>query len=152
MLDVILNCIYSRNNFIVVCGDFNTDFSVTGDNSSSLVQLFRSFGMGPLVNWMTRVTANSASRIDNVFTNIDQSHLMCRNVTTFISDHYGQLTTIQTPTSHSKVNYKRKRFFNDTNIFGFCSYLEQESWADLEEYLDVNSKYECFFPKFLLLF
>lgn len=73
-----------------VCGDFNLDLTLSDQHSmvQTFLDLFNSSSFIPLIDKPTRVTAESASLIDNIFTNsLLDSHLAGILVAD-ISDHY----------------------------------------------------------------
>lgn len=75
------------NNRITVIGDFNVDFSLKRNKSQQISNIFLSFGMHECVNEFTRVTNTSATRIDNIFTNIDDIYHITKIFNPDLSDH-----------------------------------------------------------------
>lgn len=54
----------------IVCGDFNIDFMTINTHRTTLIELFNTFGGKHIVTEPTRVTIDTSSIIDNVFTNL----------------------------------------------------------------------------------
>ena len=144
-LDEMLFGVSSANRFILVCGDFNVDFTSDNDNAYSLLQLFESYGLSPLVEGVTRVTPHSATQIDNIFSNIGNDGVECRIYKSHISDHFGQILKIRFSNELQKPKVLKKRFFTHQNITRFRYYLQNESWQDVIDTIGVNEKYKCFF-------
>ena len=74
-------------------GDFNIDVSTTGLRNSvharSLIDISSSYFFRPIIDKPTRVTLNSASVIDNIFSNSVNGNFNYGGIiTTDISDHY----------------------------------------------------------------
>ena len=70
-IDKVLNILNTENEGIHISGDFNTDFLKLESNNSyhEFYNLITSCGLLPQILLPTRVTANSATIIDNIFTN-----------------------------------------------------------------------------------
>ena len=102
-----------------------------------------SYGLEPHGHGMTRVTANSSTQIDNIFSNLPLNIITFENHITDISYHYGQILNINMPVS-KKVMYIKKRFYNSSNISRFQSLLAEESWHDVLISQNTNDKCNCF--------
>ena len=85
---------------ILICGDFNVDILKVNSMSLRFLNLFKCFDLGHAFNEPTRITATSASCLDNMFFNCDIVDKMIINKLS--SDHCGQLITI--PANKSKSN------------------------------------------------
>ena len=61
-----------ENNIIYLAGDFNINLLNTDKHvpTSDYLEMLYTYNMYPLINKPTRVKQNSASLIDNIFTNI----------------------------------------------------------------------------------
>ena len=82
----------SKNKTIFLLGDFNIDLLKAGVNNYShnfLLALQSSF-MIPTIDKPTRVYNNSATLIDNIFTNSPDKIVNCSNIISDISNHYSQ--------------------------------------------------------------
>lgn len=73
-----------------VCGDFNLDLTLSDQHSmvQTFLDLFHSSSFIPLIDKPTRVTSESASLIDNIFTNSLLDSHSAGILVADISDHY----------------------------------------------------------------
>lgn len=78
---------------IVVCGDFNINILDDSQNSVRFLNLFKSFNLLNLFDEPTRVTATSATCLDNIFSNCN---VIEKSIINFInSDHNGQIVRFE---------------------------------------------------------
>ena len=147
-LDSILNTIANveKTNFIV-CGDFNIDFQMESNHQKFLRNLFSDYGGKSIVKQPTRVTMNSSSQIDNVFTNL-------RNCDSFVEDC--------TFSDHSVIYFEIKHVGNYFHYFDTATFrkvtdeslrvlnpiLENEDWKEVYQLVDVDDKFNCFLRTF----
>ena len=101
-----LAILVKENNIIYLTDDFkinllNTDKHVP---TSDYLEMLYTYNMCPLINKPTRVKQNSASLIDNIFTNISlhTSDLFSGILYTDISDHFPIFTIINKNTMETK--------------------------------------------------
>ena len=78
------------NNYI--CGDFNFDLlKIDSDHvTHHFFNLLCSFGLLPRVLQPTRVTDNTATVIDNIYSNIIQANIVSGNILLTLSEHFSQ--------------------------------------------------------------
>ena len=148
----VLCLIYSPDKYIILVGDFNVDFSITTDTSTSVFQLLLGFGMESHVHGMTRVTSMTASQIDNIFTNITSREIEGEVYMSNISDHYGQIIKFRLQNKKKVIQYERKRTFSDNNIVTFTNYLKNDNFQSVYESIGVNEKYLTFYRIFYYYF
>ena len=77
-----------NSKIIIVCGDFNINLLEESSTSNRLLSLFKSFNLQNLFLEPTRITASSATCIDNIFCDCDPVDKNIINCLT--SDHCGQ--------------------------------------------------------------
>ena len=106
-----LSKISTEEKEIYICGDFNIDLLKMDSNKNYkyFYDLMCSYGFSPKIIQPTRVTTNSATLIDNIFTNNLENDIKSGNIITDFSDHYSQFVTV----SRDKIDYGRlhKRLF-----------------------------------------
>lgn len=141
-LEAVLEYIFCLNNTrVIVCGDFNVDFSVVTKKSSTLLDILAAYNMHPHVYGVTRPA--SGTRLDNVFTNfLDNSHFHCELSETGMSDHRAQIIQFARISNKAQV-YTVGRKFADQNYDLFREYIRNESWLDVYQMSDVNDKYSA---------
>ena len=134
---------------IILCGDYNIDFSDNNYKKTQLVNFLSSYNLSGTVHFPTRITPTSSSIIDNMF--ISKQH-NC-SVTPYInglSDHDGQLLLLRDlkKSNQQQKKYRYKRIINDRTISNFQFNLSLEEWREIFEDIDVN----CMYNKFLNIY
>ena len=90
--NIILSKIKSENKICHLMGDWNIDLLNYDSHvmTSNCADMFYSFGSVPLINRPTRITNNSATIIDNIFTNNHEDSVNASQgiFITDISDHF----------------------------------------------------------------
>ena len=91
-ISLTLDRIKKENKICYLLGDFNLDImnSETHKSTGEYLDMLSSFSYLPMINKPTRVTTDSATIIDNIFTNnaIDLNNCLHGIFITDISDHY----------------------------------------------------------------
>ena len=88
----------SKNRNIHLMGDFNIDLFKfeSCSYSKELLELTQCFSLLPAVDKPTRVYGNSATLIDNIFSNTLENNLVCGNIVTDTTDHFTQVCIVTT--------------------------------------------------------
>lgn len=140
---------------IIVSGDFNIDLleSTNVGDKIDFLSLMSSVELTQTINEPTRVTINSSSCLDNIFTSFHYSEYESQILRTVISDHFGQKISLK----FHKVNKSKpifRRFFTPEHIEAFRSDLGEQDWVSVfaAAECDVNSQWKSFMDVFLLLF
>ena len=86
----------NENKEVYICGDFNLDLlNIDTDHFTQyFFNLLCSYGMLPLVLQPTRVTENTATVIDNIFSNNLQEDIIGGNVLLTLSEHCSQFISV----------------------------------------------------------
>ena len=71
------------------------------------LELTQSFSLLPAVDKPTRVYGNSATLIDNIFSNNLENSLICGNIVTDATDHFTQVCIVST--HPNSLNYSKQR-------------------------------------------
>ena len=133
-------------------GDFNLDLlrhelhAITGE----FEELMFSRLLYPMITKPIRITSNTTSLNDNIFTN----NVTCLSVNGLIvndlSDHL-PIFSVSRGNFDYDTSTKREsivvRYFKDEHVNNFRSSLERVDWENLDE-SDANSAYESFANKF----
>ena len=92
-----------------ILGDFNLDLlkSETCHYSHHFLLSLQSCYFLPTIDKPTRVHGNSATLIDNIFTNCPEEHNVSGNIISDISDHYTQFCIIARPSIISSKSKKK---------------------------------------------
>ena len=113
-------------------------------------------GAVPLINKPTRVTAKTATLIDNILTNsFFERSLKKGLIKTHVSDHFPIFASINI--SKNKLNISKetmitRRIFSERNKVNFKNDLRQIEWEALNRNVKTNTMYENFSNEFLTLY
>ena len=102
-----LRKINNKRKYVVVCGDFNVNLLDTNSPISvRLITLFKSFNLNHQYNEPTRITATSATCLDNIFCNcVPLQKSIISNLT---SDHCGQQISFSVNVNSDEKKSKQK--------------------------------------------
>ena len=106
-------------------------------------------GLHPLITRPTRITCQSKTLIDNIFTSDVTSHIQSGLLINDTSDHLPifQMTDIGINGNTNNSIYNKKRIVTDRNICEIISELEKTEWDEILNSDDVNVSYETFVNK-----
>lgn len=144
--DECLNIIFDKYPFskVICCGDFNINFLGDSKEKTDLIDLASSFYLSTATNEATRITRNSETAIDYIFTNFKDRLSDKKIIHNGLSDHSAQKITFPIVNDEYSETYK-SRSFSKKNIKQFIDYLKTEQWYDVRNNnLDVDSKFENF--------
>ena len=138
---------------MLVCGDFNIDLlqHETHDCVRQFLDLMYSIGLYPLITKPTRISQNTATLIDNIFTTDIEQHYTCGLLINDISDHLPIFTmeqNINKNKAKKKHNTKWVRQTKEENINSFHYELQNLSWETVLNEEDVNKAYATFISNF----
>ena len=157
-MDHMLSNLSSKNRKIILAGDFNVDLMKVDHHypTSVFFNTLMSHQLLPTILRPTRITASTATLIDNIFTNIlsdsqDSSVVMCD-----ISDHLPILFhTDLRPSKPSKQFTLPNRLVNEKTITSFRESLTNCDWSDVMYYCsnnDPSSAYKAFLYNYTMLY
>ena len=106
-------------------------------------------GLHPVITRPTRITCQSKTLIDNIFTSDVKSNIQSGLLINDTSDHLPifQMTDIGINGNKNNFVYSKKRIVTDRNICEIISELEKTEWDDILNSDDVNFSYETFVNK-----
>ena len=152
-LDLLLQFATTKFKNVILAGDFNTNFNNVSSNTDNLLNLIALFGIVVTISNITRQTEKSASCIDNILTNIDDSDVRVGVLDPLLSDHYGQFITFKSISEQGNSDFKFVRSYSNRNIENFKSSLLSINWNLLyNSNLDASSLMDTFFEIFISLF
>ena len=142
-----LNKISNENKEIYTCGDFNSDLLKMDRNVNYkfFYEQMYSYGLLAQITQPTRVTENTATIVDNIFSNNMDNKILSGNIITDFSDHYSQFVSV----IRDKIDYKSiKMFKRDYSKFSDDSFRDDVSIQNFNNYSkDVNEKFNDFYFK-----
>ena len=159
MLEDILSTLMRENKLVYLSGDFNIDLLNKDSSlpSKNLINLFNSLNFVSLINNPTRVTNNSATIIDHIWTN-DYSNVLYNGLFyDFTSDHFPIFSIFRNKPidiSHNtaiKETLTYRSFCND-NVMEFKNDLQAINWDECLRGSDTNEIFDNFSSVFSGLF
>ena len=146
-LQEILSSSAVSNKQIFILGDFNIDLLNYNSNTptTNFVNLLFSKQFLPYIIHPSRVSGNSSTLIDNIFSNITDNETLSGNIMTQITDHFPQFLIVK----HAGITYKNLSYFqhdfsnfNEENLQNDFANLDLNYLTD--NALDVNTKFNRF--------
>ena len=121
-----------------ICGDFNSDLLKLDkvSNYKRFYKLMCSYGLLPQILQPTRIQGDSATIIDNIFTN------KSGNILTDLSDHFTQFVSVR----REKLDFKKITMYKrDYSTFSEDSFRDDTSIQNFDNNLeDVNKEFQDF--------
>ena len=154
-LNVILDKLKNENKLCFLMGDYNINLlnSDKHNPTSDFVELMHSYSFLSLINRPTRITATSATLIDNIFVNYSdlQNSFQCILVTD-ISDHLPVVFIDRNSVTDSSEGYIWRRNMCQRNRQAFSNAISSFDWDEIYEETDMQTAYSLFHSKFLRLY
>ena len=148
-LDFILSFLQKIDTKIILCGDFNINYTANSQHKLQLEYLLDTCNMKDTVYFPTRTTATTSSLLDNFF--IDKfSTFTIKPHLNGLSDHDAQvLILLDEPIPSQLPQTVLARSFNQVNTMTFLNYLSYENWEDVFNESDTNLIFNNFLNTFL---
>lgn len=110
---------------IIIGGDFNINILLDNLKSNQFINLMQEYKFVQHVKSATRITSNTTTCLDLIFTNFRFKN-MCATVEELgFSDHNSTILHLNLPAQTKKIAWSvKKRFYNHTNILKFKSKLQ----------------------------
>ena len=135
----------NENKEVYLCGDFNSDLLKLDkvNNYKKFDELMCSYGFLPQILQPTRIQGDSATIIDNIFTNTCNNKIQSGNIITDFSDHYSQFVSVH----REKLDFKKITLYKrDYSTFSEGSFREDVSIQNFDNNLeDVNDQFKDFY-------
>ena len=141
---------------IIMTGDFNIDLlKSTDENTNDFLNINFSFGLTPVIKYPTRITMNTASLIDNIFINTFERNLESGSFSVELTDHLPiflvlDKTNLLTKSQHTTINFRRA--VTDDGVKKLQRELYEVDWSSLYSCNNVNTAYDLFLSKLLVLY
>ena len=146
-IEVTFNKLTNENKEIYLCGDFNSDIlKIDVQNSYKIFyDLLSSYGLVPFILLPTRIMGNSATIIDNIFTNNISNTIVSGNIVTDFSDHFSQFISVQRTKFDCKTISIYKRDYSKFNDESFRDDVSIQNFNN--EFMDINDQFNDFYFK-----
>ena len=154
-LESILHKIRRENKVSYILGDFNINLLNNDYHqpTGEFFNLMSSNSFLPLITRPTRVTANSATLIDNIFTNHFDCSLQSSEgiFVTDITDHYPVFHINHQIFASETEIYMERRLYNQRNKQAFLQVLQETDWSDIFNIHGTQSCFNTFHDKLVSL-
>jgi hypothetical protein len=151
-LEVILNKIYKIGTYIIICGDFNIDHLEANDRHNKLQSLLASFNLST-VTFPTRITNNTSSLIDNIYSDVSSCNYKVFPLINGLSDHDAQIIEIlNSYYVNPKKNHKLTRKMDNNTVLNFITSLSYENWDEVFLDEEVNLIFNNFMNTYIRIF
>ena len=129
-LDEILSKLVKENKELYLCGDFNFDLLKTNIDhyTHHFFNCLCCYGFMPHILQPTRVTENSPTVIDNIFSNNIEDEIFSGNILITFSGHFSQFTSV----SREKIDLKKlnilQRDYSSFSSESFRNDVSIQNW------------------------
>ena len=126
-LDETLSKLVKENKELYLCGDFN--FDNTDHFTLHFFNLLCCYGLMPHILQPTRATENTATVIDNIFSNNIEDEIFSGNILIIFSEHFSQFTSV----SREKIDLKKlnilQRDYSSFSGESFRNDVSVQNWS-----------------------
>ena len=148
-LEIAIQKLMKKHKTLILCGDWNINFLHHSTHTIDLNNLLLRYNLKHTVHVPTRITKTTAMLLDVVITN--ERKLV--NYTTVmdlgLSDHCAQILSIPIADSRNITYRINKRQYSEANVQEFIQLLDQVTWQEVYDELNVNTKFNKFMEIFL---
>ena len=112
-------------------------------NYKKFYELTCSYGLLPQIVQPSRIQGESATIVDNIFTNVCNNLIHCGNILTDLSDHLSQFLSVH----RDKIDYKNTTMYKrDYSTFSEKSFRDDVEIQNFNNsYEDVNDQFKDFY-------
>ena len=134
--------------------DYNINFVnfVTHKKPNDFIDNVISQGFIPYITKPTRITSNSATLIDHIYSNHSHPNNESGIIITDIADHFAICHIIYGTPRPPKSVYRQERQLNQRNIASFRNQLHMADFLTVLSTADVNEAYDNFMIIYKSLF
>jgi hypothetical protein len=154
-LSDILSCLRVENKIIYIMGDFNINILASESHAptSEFLEDMYSYGLFPVISKPTRMTQDTMTLIDNIFTNDIASQQNYQGIFfTDISDHFPIFLIKSKTKCASQVNTFPRRVINEKSLNTFQYELGLINWSDVITCNDSKNAFQLFHQKYSELY
>ena len=156
----ILDIIKAEKKFCYLLGDWNINLLnyESHNYTADFIDMLYSYSFAPVINRPTRITASTASIIDNIFTNNQPALINSSQgiLMTDITDHFPVFhisnDIIRSPNDVDENTYIVKRSFTDRNKLTFQDELAKIDWNSIYTIENAQEAFSAFHVKLYDIF
>ena len=116
-------------------------------NYNKFYELMCSYGFLPQILQPTRIQGDSATIIDNIFTNVCHINIQSGNIITDLSDHYSQFVSVR----RAKLDFRKitmyKRNYSNFSEDSFRDDISLQNFNN--NFDDVNDQFKDFYLRLM---
>ena len=147
-LNNIMNDVRMENKICYLLGDYNINILnyASHVHTAQFVDMMSSSGFLPLITRPTRVTATSATLIDNIFTNYleDIGHSIQGLFITDVSDHFPIFHVSRGMQMSDVDTHICRRLYSLRNKEEFCHAISTTNWDEINRATDTQQAFDLF--------
>ena len=154
-LAIPMETIVNEKKECILLGDFNIDLlNKISSDTANFVDTLSTYSLSPLIFKATRVTQQSSTLLDNIFTNNLEQIIQSGIFICDISDHFPVFAFINLDLCNTHINelYYSKRTFEEDAVLKFCVSLQEVEWCYLESIVNTNDRFIAFMDMFTSIF
>ena len=145
-----------ENNIVYLLGDYNVNLinSDTHDLTAEFTDIMYSNEFLPLISRPTRITPDSATLIDNIFTNShdDVNNSLNGLLVTDISDHF-PIFHVNWSLSVEEIDSSFvTRVFNERNKQAYLEAISETDWSEICNVHDTQKSFDLFHTKLITFY
>lgn len=135
-----------------IMGDFNIDLkNMDSTHTENILNTMHSYSFRPLINIPTRICKQSATIIDNIYTNEISHEISSGTIIHDLSDHLPIFASIKyNKTQTNSQNYKYCRTIGVSAKESFLAELQSTNWDSIKSN-NLDSSYNKFIDLFLVM-
>ena len=152
----IMDQIKCENKLCYLLGDCNINLlnCEKHDPTEQFFDVITSNGFLPIITRPTRLSATSATLIDNIFTDniLDASTSFQGLFVTDLSDHYPIFHIDRQKKVKESEMFMYERIFSPSNRDLFCRSLSETDWSEIYRTSDTQKAFDQFYNHFMALY
>jgi hypothetical protein len=125
-------------------GDFNLDMTLQQPTVQSFLDALHSFSFLPMIDKPTRITAETTSLIDNIFTNTHTQSHTAGILIADISDHYPVFCVTEHTLPDQPSGMITYRALSENNKQVFLETISTTDWSSVTSETDAQASYSAF--------
>lgn len=139
---------------IIVCGDFNINLlnSSVHSKTADFINMMYSNMLFPVISKPSRITLDTTTLIDNIFSNKIEVKIVGGLLTSDISDHLPVFAVFHSclkSNNKTEAKYKFIRHQTAQSLVNFKQDLSEENWNQIYSMINPNDAYDTFLHRYI---
>ena len=145
-----ISTVYLEGCQLSILSDFNIDLLVDNTSTKSWLKLAENLQLHQQINELTRVSLNSATLVDHVFTSLSTKVSAVKVPKIGLSDHYPTCVVFKdgfgTKHCHTSIKYRSFKNFDEKQ---FLEDLNQCKWSSINEENEIDTNLDIWYDLFV---